>query len=134
MCLDDADEDADREDEEDGQQESRINHYFQNNVTIIGMGVFFIIGLVDDVANTIGGFQCYQTFNSCSDAGLMAYFIKHELPLIVFSIVRPLFLGTLFIFCIKFHGKRLKKCAKVRYSLVIVLLEVTAVWIHANLR
>ena len=112
----------------------RINKYFQSHVTIIGMGVFFVIGLVDDVSNAIGGFMCLTVFSNCHDPTIIEFYYNNSLPFVVFSVVRPLFLGTMFLFCIKMHGKRLKKCAKVRYSLVTVLLAAAAVWIHANLR
>ena len=105
---------------------ARINEYFQVHVTIIGMGVFYFLGLLDDIGFVVVISMCFGYSRVCHhDYGMLSDFCFH--------MTRPIFLGALFLFCHRFHGTVLRRCVKVRFCLVTILSATAAVWLDATL-
>ena len=93
----------------------------QDAIPLVGLFVFFTIGIFMDVVLIIANGTCLKAFTYCN-MGLQ-YSIS-----VAFHVCRILFQATCLAFTFKFHRKAFRQCTLIRYSLLIILAATAANW------
>ena len=109
-------------------RETGIESTIRKSLPQIGICLFYVAGAFLDLLRGVSHLSCIHSFWLCGGRVFASYVI-----LIIFQIVRLIFMGLEMIFCVHFHNKRFQSCCARRYSLVLILTTTVVLWFESIL-
>ena len=99
----------------------KVQQVIQSSIPLMGIVVFFTMGLVLDIYNIVYHVSCMKAYYICR---LMFPYII----LLILHVLRMIFEGTLIAFAFSFNKKVFRRTCAVRYSLLAILAAILAIW------
>ncbi len=93
---------------------------------LIGLVLFYGIGIFLDLFRIVANFSCWETFRQC-------HLLRHCTASIAYHSIKILFMGVLMLFVIFFKEKVMLQCCKTRFSLVFIVAAAATVWFDITL-
>ena len=98
----------------------------RGGLPLIGLGVFYAIGIFRDLSRIAANFSCLDTFRQC-------HLLKRYIVNIAYHSTKILFMGVLMLFSIFFKQKVILQCCTTRFCLVFIMAAAATVWFDITL-
>ena len=92
-----------------------------DNITLICIFVFLIMGLFRDIFPIFGTIECMDVYRVCKTSGAHVVMITNRL-------MRNLFMFVQFAFCVLVHRRNFKQICTVSYSLLLIAAITLTMW------
>lgn len=99
----------------------------RDNLTLIGITIFYVLGCLLDMFNTITSISCDGVWRICNDSYIYVSYVTE----IIFHILRIAYLGGETMFCISFNRSTFSDKPSTRYGLMFLQAANISLWFDA---
>lgn len=99
----------------------------RDNLTLIGITIFYVLGCLLDMFNTITSISCDGVWRICNDGYIYVSYVTE----IIFHILRIAYLGGETMFCISFNRSTFSDKPLTRYGLMFLQAVNISLWFDA---
>lgn len=99
----------------------------RDSLTLIGITIFYVLGCLLDMFNTITSISCDHVWKICNDYYIYVSYVTE----IIFHVLRIAYLGGETVFCISFNRSTFSDKPSTRYGLMFLLAANISLWFDA---
>lgn len=101
----------------------QLKYILRHFLSIVGMSFFYPFSCILDLFHVVTAASCDSVWKQCGGQGY-----EHHIAVVLFHLLRILFMGAELLFCLRFHSARFMRNASVRCGLMIIVAVNLGLW------